>query len=55
MKALHSYSVGVFLATSLAARRKPGDPNPYVIGNASITRYVTMVGECAKAGLLRLT
>ncbi len=36
------------------AKRKPGDPNPYVIGNASVTGYVTMVGECAKAGLLRL-
>jgi metallo-beta-lactamase class B len=36
------------------AKRKPGDPNPYVIGNDSVTRYVTMVGECARAGLLRL-
>jgi hypothetical protein len=92
MKALHSYSVGVLLATCLAAgwtavpveaqavpntgadvlianhpnqdnanvklaalaKRKPGDPNPYVIGNDSVKRYVTMVGECAKAGLLRL-
>ena len=36
------------------ARRKPADPNPFVIGNDSIKRYVTMVGECARAGLLRL-
>ncbi|HEY3045240.1 MAG TPA: MBL fold metallo-hydrolase [Vicinamibacterales bacterium] len=36
------------------ATRKPGEPNPYVIGNDSVKRYVTMVGECAKAGLLRL-
>lgn len=36
------------------AKRKPGDPHPYVIGNDSVRRYVTMVGECAKAGLLRL-
>jgi metallo-beta-lactamase class B len=35
------------------ARRKAGDPNPYVIGNDSVTRYVTMVGECARASLLR--
>ncbi len=34
--------------------RKPGDANPYVIGNDSVKRYLTMVGECAKAGLLRL-
>jgi metallo-beta-lactamase class B len=36
------------------AKRKAGDPHPYVIGNDSVRRYVTMVGECAKAGLLRL-
>lgn len=35
------------------ARRKAGDPNPYVIGNDSVARYVTMVGECARASLLR--
>lgn len=36
------------------ARRKPGDPNPYVIGNDSVKRYVKVAEECAKAGLLRL-
>jgi hypothetical protein len=36
------------------ATRKAGDPHPFVIGNDSVTRYVTMVGECARAGLLRL-
>jgi metallo-beta-lactamase class B len=36
------------------ATRKAGDPHPYVVGNDSVTRYVTMVGECARAGLLRL-
>ena len=36
------------------ATRKAGDTHPYVIGNDSVTRYVTMVGECARAGLLRL-
>ena len=34
--------------------RKAGDANAYVIGNDSVKRYLTMVGECAKAGLLRL-
>jgi metallo-beta-lactamase class B len=33
--------------------RKSGDPNPYVIGNDSVTRYLTMVGECAQAELVR--
>jgi hypothetical protein len=33
--------------------RKPGDPNPYVIGNESVQRYLTVADECAKAGLAR--
>jgi len=36
------------------AKRKPGDPHPYVIGNDSVQRYLTVADECAKAGLLRL-
>jgi metallo-beta-lactamase class B len=29
--------------------RKPGDPHPYVIGNDAVTRYLTVVKECAAA------
>jgi metallo-beta-lactamase class B len=36
------------------AARKPGDPHPYVIGQEGVKRYLTVVDECAKAGLLRL-
>jgi len=36
------------------AKRKPGDPHPYVIGNDSVKGYLTVADECAKAGLLRL-
>ena len=36
------------------AKRKPGDPHPYVIGKDSVQRYLTVADECAKAGLLRL-
>jgi metallo-beta-lactamase class B len=36
------------------AKRGPGDPHPYVIGAASLQRYLTIASECAKAGLLRL-
>jgi metallo-beta-lactamase class B len=32
--------------------RKTNEPNPYVIGNASIERYLTTADECAKAGFL---
>jgi metallo-beta-lactamase class B len=35
------------------AKRKAGDPHPYVIGTDSVKGYLTMVGECARAGLLR--
>jgi metallo-beta-lactamase class B len=36
------------------AKRRPGDPHPYVIGNDSVKRYLTVADECAKAGMLRL-
>jgi metallo-beta-lactamase class B len=34
-------------------KRKPGDPNPYVVGTESVKRYLTVGEECAQAGLLR--
>jgi len=35
------------------ARRKPGDPNPYVIGKDAVQRYLTVAEECAQAGLAK--
>jgi metallo-beta-lactamase class B len=35
------------------AQRKPGDPHPYVIGKDAVQRYLTVVDECAQAGLTR--
>jgi metallo-beta-lactamase class B len=35
------------------AKRKPGEPNPYVIGKDAVQRYLTVVDECAQAGLAR--
>jgi hypothetical protein len=35
-------------------QRKPGDPNPYVIGNETVKRYLTVATECAEVGLLRI-
>ena len=32
-------------------KRKSGDPHPFVVGNATIKRYLTMVRECSEAGL----
>ena len=31
--------------------RKPGQPNPYVIGTDAVRRYLTTVGECAEAAV----
>ena len=36
------------------AARKAGEQNPYVIGKEGVLRYMTIVDECAKAGLARL-
>jgi metallo-beta-lactamase class B len=36
------------------AKRKAGDPHPWVIGADSVQRYLTVTEECAKAGLGRL-
>jgi metallo-beta-lactamase class B len=49
----HPEQDGAKAKLAALAKRKSGDPNPYVIGNDSVTRYVTMVGECARASLLR--
>jgi len=38
----------------MMSERKPGDHHPYVIGNESVQRYLTVAAECAKAGLARL-
>jgi metallo-beta-lactamase class B len=37
-----------------AAKRKPGEPNPFVIGNDSVQRYVKVAEECARANLLMM-
>ena len=49
----HPNQDGAKMKLAALKTRKPGDPNPYVIGNDSVRRYLTMVGECAKAAQLR--
>lgn len=36
------------------ATRAPGSPNPYVVGNAAVRRYLKVAEECATARLPRL-
>jgi metallo-beta-lactamase class B len=35
--------------------RKPGQTHPYVVGKEGVLRYMTVVDECAQAGLARVT
>ena len=51
----HPEQDGAKAKLAALATRKAGAPNPYVIGNDSVTGYVTMVGECARASLLRFS
>jgi metallo-beta-lactamase class B len=39
----------------LLARRAPGSPNPYVVGNESVRRYLKVAEECATARVMRIT
>jgi metallo-beta-lactamase class B len=34
--------------------RKPGDPNPYVVGTDSVARYMKIAEECSRAAELRV-
>jgi metallo-beta-lactamase class B len=36
------------------AKRAPGSPNPYVVGNEKALRYLKVAEECATARLMRL-
>jgi metallo-beta-lactamase class B len=36
------------------AKRRPGDPHPYVIGADAVSRYLTVAEECALAGRARV-
>jgi metallo-beta-lactamase class B len=36
------------------AKRRAGDPHPYVVGADAVGRYLTVAEECAQAGLRRL-
>jgi metallo-beta-lactamase class B len=49
----HTIFDGTREKVAALATRKPNDPHPYVIGRDSVTRYLTVADECAKAGSLR--
>jgi len=35
-------------------QRKPGDTNPFVVGQASYQKFVNVIGECTEAQIIRL-
>lgn len=50
----HTTYDGSKVKQPLLAKRKAGDPNPYVVGTESVLRYLKVAQECATAGLMRL-
>jgi metallo-beta-lactamase class B len=47
----HTLFDGTVAKTASLARRRPGDPHPYVIGKDGVSRYLTVAEECARAEL----
>ena len=45
----HTYFDGTLEKLAAIGARRPGQPNPYVVGPALVDRYMTVVEECAKA------
>jgi hypothetical protein len=43
-----SYDAAVAKMTTLKDR-KPKDPNPFVVGEDTVQRFLTVLGECALA------
>jgi metallo-beta-lactamase class B len=50
----HTNFDGTKVKVPALAKRRAGEPHPYVIGNASVRRYLTVAEECAKAALLEI-
>jgi metallo-beta-lactamase class B len=46
----HSRYDGTKAHLAALARRRPGDPHPYVVGTDNVSRFLTVAEECAKAG-----
>ena len=47
----HTAYDGNIAKTAALAKRRPGDPNAYVIGKEAVSRYLTVAEECARAEL----
>ena len=47
----HTAYDGNIAKTAALATRRPGDPNPYVIGKEAVSRYLTVAEDCARMEL----
>jgi metallo-beta-lactamase class B len=50
----HTEFDGTLPKLAALAQRKPGDPNPWVVGKDTVNRYLTVAEECGKAALAGL-
>jgi metallo-beta-lactamase class B len=48
----HTVFDGTLTKLEAEGKRKPGDPNPYVVGKDAVKRYLTVAEECGKATLI---
>ena len=47
----HTAFDGTLAKLEALKNRKPGDPNPYIVGKDTVKRYLTIAQECGKATL----
>ncbi len=48
----HTAFDGTLLKNATLQTRKPGDPNPWIVGKETVQRYLTVAEECGKANLI---
>jgi len=54
MIANHTATDGTITKLPLVAKRKPGEPHPYVSTKDTAERYMKVAAECATAAMLRV-
>jgi hypothetical protein len=48
----HTAFDGTLLKNAALLSRKPGDPNPWIVGKDTVRRYLTIAEECGRANLI---
>jgi metallo-beta-lactamase class B len=48
----HTAFDGTLTKLDALQKRKPGDPNPWIVGKDAVRRYLTVAAECGKANLI---